>query len=66
MSVLVFVEEANGAPVPVGLEILTKVRGQGDVHVVYAGAGGDAAWSALGAHGATAIHHVATDGSEEE
>ena len=48
---------------PVGLEILTKVRDRGDVHVVYAGAGGDAAWSALGAHGATAIHHVATDAS---
>jgi electron transfer flavoprotein alpha subunit len=60
MSLLVFIEEANGAPVTVGLEILTKVRGQGDVAVAYAGAGGDAVWATLGAHGATTVHHIPT------
>ena len=60
MSMLVFIEEANGAPATVGLEILTKVRGQGDVAVAYAGPGGDAVWATLGAHGATSVHHIAT------
>ncbi len=61
MSILVFIEESNGGPVPVGLEILTKVRAQGDVAVAYAGTGGEAVWAALGSHGATSVHHIPTD-----
>ncbi len=59
MSLLVFIEETNtGAPAQVGLEILTKVRDRGDVHVAYAGTGGDEVWATLGAFGATEVHHI--------
>ena len=58
MTTWVFCEEQNGAPSASALELLTKARGWGDVSVFYVGAGGDAAFAALGAHGATAIHQL--------
>ncbi len=48
----VFVEEANGAPSTIGLELLTKARELGDVTAIYLGTGSDEAFAALGAHGA--------------
>ncbi len=59
-SIWVFVEEANGAPTTLGLELLTKARTLGDVTAVYMGAGGDDAFSTLGAHGAGTVLHADT------
>lgn len=55
----VFIEEAEGAPAPVGLELLAKARTLGDTTVVYFGAGSDAAFAELGEHGATTVYHIA-------
>jgi electron transfer flavoprotein alpha subunit len=57
-SVWVFVEEADGEPSTLGLELLTKARDLGDVMVIYLGEGGDAVFATLGAHGATSVVHV--------
>lgn len=57
-SVWVFVEEANGAPSVIGLELLAKARTMGDFTVVYVGAGSDAAFTTLGAHGADIVLHL--------
>ena len=57
-SVWVFVEEDNGAPSTIGLELLTKAREMGDVTVVYLGEGGDAAFARLGEHGASRVVHL--------
>ena len=54
----VFVEETDGAPSPLGLELLTKARDLGDVTAIYLGAGGDGAFAALGDHGAGAVLHA--------
>lgn len=56
----VFIEEVDGAPAVVGLELLSKARTMGDATVVYFGAGSDEAFATLGDHGATAVHHIAT------
>ena len=60
MKIWVFAEEApNGAPVPIGLEMLTKARSLGsDIAAVYLGAASDDAVSTLGAHGATTVFHL--------
>ncbi|MGD2101416.1 MAG: electron transfer flavoprotein subunit alpha/FixB family protein [Acidimicrobiia bacterium] len=58
-TVWVFVEEANGGPTVLGLELLTKARSLGDVTAIYLGAGSDDAFAALGDHGATAVLHAA-------
>jgi electron transfer flavoprotein alpha subunit len=55
---LVFVQEVDGAPSSLGLELLTKGSSIGDAEVVYLGAGSNAAWSILGAHGAQVVHHA--------
>jgi len=60
----VFVEEAEGQPSVVGLELLAKARTLGDANVIYLGAGSDAAFSALGDHGATAVHHLTPEGDD--
>ncbi|HEX6221408.1 MAG TPA: electron transfer flavoprotein subunit alpha/FixB family protein [Acidimicrobiia bacterium] len=57
-KVWAFVEETNGAPSSLGLELLTKARELGEVTVVYLGAGGDDAFSVLGDHGAAAVLHA--------
>jgi electron transfer flavoprotein alpha subunit len=54
----VFVEESNGAPAPVGLELLTKARDLGDVTVVFLGSSDDAI-AELGRHGASAVYKMA-------
>lgn len=60
MATWIFAEEANGVLNPGALELVTKARSFGDVHVFYLGTGSDEAFGALGAHGATAIHHLDT------
>lgn len=55
----VFIEEAEGAPAPVGLEMLAKARTLGDTSVVYFGAGSDASFAMLGDHGAATVYHIA-------
>lgn len=55
----VFIEEAEGQPAVVGLELLAKARSMGDANVIYFGAGSDEAFATLGDHGAAAIHHLA-------
>jgi electron transfer flavoprotein alpha subunit len=57
-SVWVFVEEENGAPTTLGLELLTKARSLGDVTVIYLGAGGDEAFATLGEYGAAKVLHA--------
>jgi electron transfer flavoprotein alpha subunit len=56
MTTWVFCEEIDGAASPSALELLTKARSWGDVEVFYVGAGSDAAFGALGDHGATRVH----------
>ncbi|MFZ0014740.1 MAG: electron transfer flavoprotein subunit alpha/FixB family protein [Acidimicrobiia bacterium] len=57
-KVWVFVEEANGAPSTLGLELLAKARDLGEVTVVYLGGGGEAVFASLGEHGAASVIHV--------
>lgn len=57
-TIWVFVEESNGAPSPLGLELLTKARTLGDVTAIYLGAGSEEAFAALGDHGAAAVLHA--------
>ena len=60
----VFIEEAQGVPATVGLELLTKARSLGEASVVYYGGGSDAAFATLGSFGAGTVYHVApSDGS---
>jgi electron transfer flavoprotein alpha subunit len=58
MTTWVFCEELDGNPSPSALELLTKARPWGDARVFYVGPGSDAAFSALGAHGAAKIHQL--------
>ena len=57
-NVWVFIEEANGAPSVLGLELLSKARDLGEVTVVYLGSGDDSTFATLGDHGATAVLHA--------
>lgn len=57
-NVWVFVQEANGSPTTLGLELLTKARTLGDVTAVYVGSGSDAAFATLGEYGAGSVLHV--------
>ncbi len=57
-KIWVFVEETDGAPATLGLELVTKARELGDVTVVYLGEGGDDAFATLGDHGAGEVLHV--------
>ena len=47
-----FVEEIDGEPSPLGLELLAKARALGDVTVIYLGEGSDESAAILGDHGA--------------
>lgn len=57
-NVWVFVEEIDGAPSTLGLELLTKGRGLGDVTAIYLGEGNDGAFATLGDHGASIVIHA--------
>ena len=57
-KVWVFVEETDGAPSTIGLELLTKARDLGEVTAIYLGSGGDPAFAALGDHGACSVRHA--------
>jgi electron transfer flavoprotein alpha subunit len=59
-SVWVFVEEADGAPNTLGLELLARARQLGEVAVVYSGPGSEEAWATLGEHGVRKIFHCDT------
>ncbi|HJS71186.1 MAG TPA: electron transfer flavoprotein subunit alpha/FixB family protein [Acidimicrobiia bacterium] len=61
-KVWVFVEEADGAPSPLGLELLTKARELGEVTAIYLGQGDGDAFARLGEFGAAAVLHA--EGSE--
>jgi len=58
VNIWVFVEEANGAPAPVGLELLTKARELGSVSAVFLGTSDDAI-AELGRYGAEAVYRLA-------
>lgn len=57
MAIWVFAEEIAGELNPGALELVTKARGLGEVSVFYVGSASDAAFAALGAHGAASVHH---------
>jgi electron transfer flavoprotein alpha subunit len=64
MQTWVFAEEIEGAPTTLALEMLSKARTfGGDLAAVYLGAGSDAAFATLGAHGATKVFHMAPGGA---
>ena len=58
MRFLIFSDGTGGAPSSTSLEMLTKARGLGECEVFFVGAGSDDAWAALGAHGASTVHHL--------
>ena len=57
-NVWVFVQEADGQPTTLGLELLTKARSLGDVTAILVGAGSDAAVATVGEYGASAVYHL--------
>ncbi|HEY5686588.1 MAG TPA: electron transfer flavoprotein subunit alpha/FixB family protein [Acidimicrobiia bacterium] len=56
-AVWVFVQESQGAPTTLGLELLTKARSLGEVTALYLGSGGDGPFATLGEYGATSVYH---------
>ncbi len=54
----VFIEESNGSPATIGLEMLTKARAWGDTAAVYFGSGSEASFAELGRHGASTVYHI--------
>jgi electron transfer flavoprotein alpha subunit len=59
MQTWVFAEEIEGAPTSLALEMLSKARTfGGELAAVYLGAGSDAAFATLGAHGASRVFHL--------
>ncbi len=62
MATWVFSEEIDGHASASALELLTKARTFGDTTVFHIGAGSDAAYAELGAHGATAVYHLEIGG----
>lgn len=57
-TVWVFVQETDGAPSTLGLELLTKARTLGDVTALYVGAGSESAFATVGEYGASAVYHL--------
>lgn len=58
----VFVEEQNGQPAAISLELLTKARTfGGDLEAVLLGAGSDELFAELGRYGATKVYHLTPD-----
>lgn len=58
MKTIVFGEQAGDGAATITLEMLAKARDLGDVSVFFVGEGSDDIWATLGAHGATAVHHL--------
>ncbi|HAX81878.1 MAG TPA: electron transfer flavoprotein subunit alpha/FixB family protein [Actinobacteria bacterium] len=59
MKIFVFAELNTAGPSTISLEMLTKARNLGGEVAAFAvGAGSDAAFATLGAHGATTVHHL--------
>ena len=58
----VFVEEQNGQPAPIGLELLTKARTLGsNLAALFLGAGSEELFAELGRYGATQVYHLSPD-----
>ena len=57
-DVWVFVEETDGAASPLGLELLTKARGLGEVTALYLGPGSEEVFASLGEYGASTVLHA--------
>jgi electron transfer flavoprotein alpha subunit len=57
-TVWVFVEQEGDKPTSLGLELLAKARGLGDVTVVLLGPGSDEIFATLGDHGAKSVLRV--------
>lgn len=57
-KIWVFIQEVDGQPSSLGLELLTKARSLGETSVLYLGAGSEAAFATLGDHGAAMIYHL--------
>jgi len=57
-SIWVFVEQVNGSPSALGLELLSKARTMGDVTVVFLGEGSDESVETLGEHGAGSVIRI--------
>lgn len=57
-KVWVFLEEVDGAPSALSLELLTKARELGDVTALYLGIGSDEAFATVGDYGATNLLHM--------
>ncbi len=59
-SIWVFVQEENGAPSTLGLELLTKARGLGETTAIFLGDANDENLATLGAYGAATVLHADT------
>ncbi len=57
-EIWVFVQETQGQPTTLGLELLTKARALGNVTALYVGTGGDGAFATLGEYGAATVVHM--------
>jgi len=58
----VFVEEQDGKPAPISLELLTKARTfGGDLATVFLGAGSEELFAELGRYGAAKVFHLTPD-----
>jgi len=60
MAVWVFAEELEGVASAGTFELVSKAASIGEVSVFYVGTGSDEIFAALGAHGATHVHHLDT------
>jgi electron transfer flavoprotein alpha subunit len=60
-SIWVFVEQEEGRPTTLGLELLAKARQLGEVTAILLGSGSEAVFAALGDHGASRVLHADTD-----
>jgi electron transfer flavoprotein alpha subunit len=62
MNVLVFIEESQGAPAPIGLELLTKARSLSDAPAVaYLGKDSEGLSELLGSYGASTVYLMTPD-----
>ena len=59
-NIWVFVEQANGAPSTLGLELLTKARTMGDVTALLLGKAADDSMKVIGEYGANSVIHIDT------
>lgn len=57
-NIWVFIQEQDGAPSTLGLELLTKARDLGEVTALYVGDGSDEAFATVGEYGASAVFHL--------